>query len=331
MKRWFLPLLALIAPLRSQSSYTVCTWNIENFGVTDRFIEGKSVKEAMKPDSEINSVTAILKRINPDILGVSEVLQDPDDKYVKLLAEKLKTAGLDLPYHSTARGEDTRIQCVLFSKYPFISEEPLNTETFSVSVKNNATGATEKVDRKIGRAPINCVIEIKPGYRVRVIQAHLKSRRPTKDVVSDETDADGEAVKGDGIIRRNEALLIKNYMNREQEKDPTERILLMGDLNDLPRSQALKTLIGNKGAQFRCFDLWLKDWLGDWWTHYYIPDKQYERIDYMIANQPLFVDWVEAKSSIYRRNQDDVPLYDHYNASDHRPLVSVFQTEAVKK
>jgi endonuclease/exonuclease/phosphatase family metal-dependent hydrolase len=307
--------------LATAETYTICHWNLENFGVTDRFIDNQRVKAAMKPEKEINAEMKILKRINPDILGVCEVLQDPDQKYLKLLKQRLKEAGLDYPYLSTALGDDSRIQTVLFSRFPIAKDEPLTQETYKATVQGT-NGTTQEITKRPGRAILNCLIQVNDKTAVRVLYAHLKSKRAYPEIISDEKD---EA--GDTYVRRNEALIMKNAALRALQANPQEKLIMMGDFNDTPKSRTFKTILGLKDATVRMYDLWLKDYFGDMWTHYYIPENEYSRIDYMVVSEPLFHDWIAEKSYLYRCNQNDPEEFSHYTASDHRPLVAVFEAD----
>ncbi|MDX6765707.1 MAG: endonuclease/exonuclease/phosphatase family protein [Candidatus Methylacidiphilales bacterium] len=310
-------LLPAVAP--AQDTYTIGLWNVQNFGVTDRFINDRPVKSAMKPESEIRTMVAILKRLNPDILGLVEILQDPEDKYVKLMQSTLKEAGLDYPHLSDCRGEDDRIQTLLLSKFPIVRTEHLTDATYKATFKDPKTQVTSEVQRKVERGINQSVIEVRPGLQVRVLLVHLKSKRPFPEIVSDQAEE-----LGDGFVRRNEALILRGAMTRAVQANPDERLIAMGDFNDTPRSKAVGTILGPKSAEIRFYDLWLQDWLGDWWTHFYIPEKSYERLDYMVVSQKLFQDWKKEKSFVYRHNQTDGPEYNHYNASDHRPLLATF-------
>jgi endonuclease/exonuclease/phosphatase family metal-dependent hydrolase len=301
------------------SKVTICSWNVQNFGVTDRFIDGKPQKAAMKPDSEIESMQVILGRINPDILAASEILQAPDDIYLKLFRKKLGEAGLNFPYMATVKGGDDRIQTVLFSRFPIVSEEPLNTETFTATELDKNTKQTNKIQMRVGRGFINAVIQVTPDFRIRAMVAHLKSKRAYP-----EFDAASPGETGEAFVRRNEALILKNAMNRILAANPGEPLIVLGDFNDTYRSRAVQTVLGPKDATVRIFDLWLTDYFGDWWTHFYLPDKSYERIDYMFVSQPLFNRFVKEKSYLFRPNKNDPPKFNTYNASDHRPLVAVF-------
>lgn len=315
-------LLLSIPALFSQSpgTYSVCTWNLQNWGVTDRFVGGHFEKEAMKPEEEIRSVLAILKRIHPDILGVSEILRDPDDRYLKLLQNRLQSAGLLYPHFATIQGSDPRIQCAVFSRFPIV--EQLAHENLHIEITHQQKGSPrERSSQGLLRGLLHLRIQIAPDYELQLMQVHLKSKRPDPTLLSDSPDE-----TGDDFLRRQEALLIKNTMNQILSAKPETNLLLMGDLNDTIRSKSVKTLIGTAANQVQTYDLWLQDWLGDWWTHFYFPDKAYSRIDYMIASEGLMRDWIKEKSYLYRSKEGDGEEYNTYTASDHRPLVAIFRS-----
>lgn len=312
-------LLTLSLSSQRVEEYKVCTWNIQNWGITDRFVEGRFQADAMKPESEIKSVLAILKRIQPDILGVSEILQSPQDQFLKHFENQLKNSGFDFPYMATVRGSDTRIQCALFSKFPITQQLNHDNLQFEVTRKKD-NQQREKSIQGLLRGLLHVKIQVTPHYSLEVMQVHLKSKRPDPTLESDTPDEDG-----DDFVRRQESILIKNAMNRVLEANPQTNLLLMGDLNDGSRSKTFKNIVGPKNADHRTFDLWLQDGFGDWWTHFYFPDKKYERIDYMVVSQGLMKDWIKEKSYIYRSRENDSGEYNVSNASDHRPLVSVFK------
>jgi endonuclease/exonuclease/phosphatase family metal-dependent hydrolase len=308
-------------PAAEPEAFTVCWWNVQNFGVTDRFINNRYVADAMKPESEMKAVVAILKKINPDILVLGEILRDPEDKYVKLFPEVLRKGGLDFPHATTALGEDPRIQMLIISKYPFAETKHFTEDSFPQTLKSKS-GEQVSSTRKVGRAFLNAKVQITPTLAVQVMTAHLKSKRPAPEIASDTA---GE--EGDDYIRRNEALILRGHMTRFMEANPAAPLLVLGDLNDAIKSPAIKTILGPKDAQHRVRDLWLKDYLGDWWTHFFTPEFSYARIDYMIANEPLFKHYVPAQSYVYRSREGEPPELNHYNASDHRPLVATFKVQ----
>lgn len=308
------------APAASRDTYSVAVWNVQNYGVTDRFIANQRVASAMKPASEVKTMVAILRRLDADILGLVEIIQHPEDKYIHSIRDLLKKNGLDYPHYTTCRGGDSRIQTLLLSRFPILRAEHVTEATYNTTLKDPNTGALTTTPRRMERGINQAVIQIRPGLELRTLLIHLKSKRAFPGVISDLPNEPGE-----GFIRRNEALIVRGTLIRALQARPDERILLMGDFNDTIRSRAVSTILGSKSDTHRVFDLWLQDWLGDWWTHFYLPEYEYSRIDYMVASRQLFSEWVRERSFIYRHNQTDGPEWNHANASDHRPLVAVFR------
>ncbi len=231
--------LALAAfPVRAADSFSVCWWNIENWGETDRMVDGVRVPNAMKSPKEVAAVVAILRRMNPDILGVAEIVQAPDDRFLKLLRQLLAQAGLDYPYLSTVHGEDTRIQVALLSRFPIRSEEPFDRETFPVALTSPSTGEREEARFRVSRGFLNDRIEVAPGYFLQVMLAHLKSKLPEKSVIGE-----GGGESGDAYVRRREAELLRKHVDRFAADHPGADLLVMGDFNDTPTSRPPRAVL----------------------------------------------------------------------------------------
>lgn len=306
----------------SPATVTVASYNIENWGKTDRFIGDKKV-EAMKPDEEKKAVASIIKKINPDILGLMEVLRDTNDVNIKSVRESLKEVGLNYPYMATVTGEDERAQNVLLSRFPIISTKELNEDAFSLNVRQQIEGKWQigKVTNRVERGFIDAVIKVNSSYQLEVMVAHLKSKRPIRGLNDPTTKEFGE-----DAIRRNEALILRGHMMQRYQENPEVNLIVMGDLNDLPTSPAIRTLIGQKSDEVLTHHLVLKDYLGDQWTHFHFPEKAYNLIDYMLVSEGLIKEFVPEKSYIYREKAEDSSYVAWASASDHRAIVSTFWT-----
>ena len=134
--------------------------------------------------------------------------------------------------------------------------------------------------------------------------AHLKSKRPSPDA-------------DEGLLRRNEAHLLRNRIVQILDSDPAVNLLVYGDFNDTKDQPSIQEVVGRRGAPDALSDLALEDNLGDRWTHYWKVDDVYARIDYLLVNRALSPRVVRAKSYVYRW-----PSW--YAASDHRPLTATF-------
>jgi endonuclease/exonuclease/phosphatase family metal-dependent hydrolase len=325
-RNFALVVIALLTLARGRAegpaTYSVCSWNIENFGLASHHSKEGQVYYKMKPDEEIGAVISILKKLNPDVLGVNEIIQDPQNKYLQLFKSKLHEAGLEYPYMSTTQGEDPRIQNLLLSRFPIVEDAPLNQDTFDVTQRSRSTGEERTLKMRMERGIVNCAVQITPSYRLHVMLVHFKSRLPSPTIVSDNPHE-----YGDQVIRHNEAAILKAAIDREMAKDPQEKLIVMGDFNDGPKSKTMDTILDSKSPQHPVEELPLVDSLGDQWTHYYDFTDDYTRIDHQFVSHALQPEWVADKSFIYRKNAGDPPELDTYKASDHRPLYSVFSVK----
>ncbi|MBX7158580.1 MAG: endonuclease/exonuclease/phosphatase family protein [Verrucomicrobiae bacterium] len=305
------------------TSVTIACYNVENWGKTDRWIGESKVNNMMKPAEECEAVVTIIKKINPDILGLMEVLRTPDDANIKSIRNALKKAGVDYPYMATVIGEDKRAQNLLLSRYPITKTIDLNKDAFTMHVKQQVDGKWKDkiITRRSERGFIDAIIEINPHYQIEVFVAHLKSKRPAPNLNDPKTREFGE-----DIIRRNEALLLRSHMMERYDENKEVNLIVMGDLNDIITSPAIRTLLGNRGSPVLTHRLPLKDYLGDEWTHFHYPEKAYNLIDYMIVSDGLMHEFVEdeKKSYVYREKGDDSESLKWSHASDHRPLVATF-------
>ena len=308
--------------LRADDGFTVCWWNVENFGVADRFIDGRHVFSAMKPAAEINAVVAILRKIHPDILGVAEIIRDPQDRNLKLLREVLRQGGLDYQGMATVQGYDARIQVALFSRFPISSAQELNKDRFPVTIVDQESGARREARFLVNRGFVEAEVEVAPGYRLGVLLAHLKSKK--KEGKADMAilgEEPGET--GEDVVRRKEAEMLRGHVDAFLAHHPGEDLLVMGDLNDLPASRPLRSLVGSG-------PLWalpLADWAGETWTEVVYPKMGREQIDYMLVN-PLLRQRFDGSlkvSYLYRSRPEEGPGLDSLTASDHRPLVARFR------
>lgn len=309
------PIIALItgflivftqAQTNAPTTFSVASYNLWNWTNTDRQIDGKRVKAADKPDKAKKAVIAILKKMNPDILLIQEM---GNEKYFKGFQEDLKKAGLDYPHTEQVAGVSPRITIALLSRYPIIERNPRTEDTFEISGKKEG----------VQRGFIDVLIEISPEMKLKVMNAHLKSKRGE------------DSSSFPSIMRRREALALRGYIVEYLTSHPDGYIIIGGDMNDTFGSEPLKTIVGERRSEHKLFDLWLRDWLGDRWTHNYDYKRIYSQIDFLIVNQNLFKHFVADKSYVYREHPGDPEELEYANASDHRPIMATFSITPVHK
>ena len=279
-------------------TYSVCSWNVENWLEGDHYIHGQHVLHTPKPEEEKKAVISILKKLSPDILAVQEIGREK--KFQDEFTTRLKEAGLNYPQSVSCAGWDERLGLMLFSRFP------MKVQTFDDTY--TLQGETYHVERGF----IQAEVTMPGGEKLTVLTDHLKSRRATPP-----------GKPSEGIVRDKEAEALRGHMDKIFHDAPHARILVLGDMNDTIDSQTLKTLLG-RGSE-RLHDLSLRDYLRDWWTEYYYPADTYSRIDFMLVSESLLSDQLPAESFIYREKMEDPVEMRWASASDHRPIFARFK------
>lgn len=295
MRRSLCWLLWLALSLRLDAEEIVfAAYNVQNYLEMDRRVDGKNLKNAPKPESEITAAVKVVTAIKPDILGIVEM---GDEEMLEDFRRRLREAGLDYPHKEWLRGADEVRHVCLLSKFPIVERNSRGDVAFELN------GRTERINRGI----LDVTVEIRPGYRLRLLGVHLKSRR-----VVEEYD--------ESWMRAKEAWYVREHINRILEKQPEANLLLFGDMNDTKNTYPIRELIGKKGAPNHMMDLWLRDSRNERWTHYWRTADEYSRIDYIMVSPGLVREIVFEKSGI-----NDSPFWN--DASDHRAIFTTIVAE----
>ncbi len=316
------------APVASHAApphtFTAASYNIANWGTSDRWSDGRYLEDAPKPAPEREAAIAILRHINPDILAVQEIIRHPKDRNLADFRNALRDGGLDYPAHCAVRGYDERIQIALFSRFPILETHALNRDTYEITRRtgSGAKARTERSTRRVERGFIHAIVQPRPDYRLEVFVAHLKSQLPIPEY--DDPDEPGQA-----MIRRREAEILRRHIDGRLAANPDANILVLGDLNDTLNSRPLQILCGRKSDPVRMYPLWLGDYLRDAWTHFYRPAREYSLLDYAIASQGLFNEYSPSRSHVYRERPEDPKTLHWDSASDHRPIVATFYAKDI--
>lgn len=266
-------------------------YNVENWLTMDRYVDGKPLKSAPKPDPEKQAVVELLTRHTPDVLGLCEIGDAAD---LAEIQEKLKAAGLDLPHSHFTGGADPTRHLGLLSRFPIISTAKPAEMQFQLQ------GNTMAMNRGILDATIQA-----REKTYRFIGVHLKSKRDTEM-------GDQEA------IRLAEARLLRRHVDSILKSDPEARLVVYGDLNDTRATRVVKMVTGNYNDPGYLTAIPAKDSNEHAWTHHWAPHDVYSRIDFVMVNRMLRpeVDFPAAKII------DDE---DWDKASDHRPILAIFR------
>jgi endonuclease/exonuclease/phosphatase family metal-dependent hydrolase len=277
--------------IASSEGLRFITYNVENWLVMDRYVEGKTLKGAPKPESEKKAVVELLARHKPDILGLCEIGEATDLAEIR---EKLKAAGLDLPHSHYTGGSDPTRHLGLLSRYPIISTaKPAETEY-------QLAGQTFAINRGILDATIQA-----RGKSYRFLGLHLKSKR-------DSEQGDQEA------IRLNEARLLRRHIDSILKPNESARVIVYGDLNDTRATPTIKTITGKYNDPTYLTAIPAKDSQNNAWTYHWALHDIYSRIDFVMVSQGLRSDVNFNASKIIDDTGWD-------KASDHRPVLAIFK------
>ncbi len=282
--------------LASTERITLMSFNVRNYVRIPRLIDGVEKPDVPKPEEEIAAVLDIITSVKPDILGVQEM--GPPEQFDDF-RRRLAAAGLDLPHTKHLQAFDKARHLVLLSRFPIVADNSVADLYYEL----------HGVQEPIQRGFLDITLQIQPDYLLRVINVHLKSRRPVP--------------QGESLMRRNEARLLRKHIERILEQSRDIRLIALGDFNDTKDQAPIKDIMGVRGSPTYMGDLWLSDSDGDRWTHYYARADSYSRIDYFFVSPAL---WREV-------NSDASFIYDAPNwrdASDHRPIVAVLDVPTTR-
>lgn len=266
----------------------MCSYNLKNWLIMDRFDGTQTVPSAPKPEDEKNRVVTIIGAIHPDILGVCEI--GTEDDLLDLQA-RLKMAGIDLPNYEFCHGGDAHRSLGLLTRFPIQARNSQKDLKYRI-------GALEL---PFQRGILDATVHIGDGFDLRCLGLHLKSKR-------DIPEADQE------VMRRNEARLLRSHIDGIFQTDADARIVAYGDFNEDRNGAPISEILGSRNSPSRMEDLLIKDIHGEYWTHFWDSADAYSRFDYFFMSRALrpYVDF--KRSFIYSSKDFD-------KASDHRPIV----------
>ena len=95
---------------------TLAAYNVENYTVADRMVDGVYRSAYPKPEKEKAAVAKVIAGIAPDILAVEEMGTQP---YLEDFQGELRAAGQNFPYLALLEAADPDRHVALLSKIPF--------------------------------------------------------------------------------------------------------------------------------------------------------------------------------------------------------------------
>ncbi len=250
------------------------TYNVEN--LFDKVDDPNKDDGPPKREKELKALAEILKQNNSDIVALQEV----ENK--EALQELLGIAGLKDKYNIIVGKSDNRgiaAALLISKKFPIKK----------VNIHEN--------DTTFKRPPVEAIVELAPGFNVKIFSVHLKSKRG--------------GLESD-IQRQKEAAKLIEYA-----KKGNMPAILMGDFNDSPDSATISTIKNANFTDTRNLDNLSKE--TNLPTHYSNNPKYGAHIlDYIFLN-----DKAKEKLNVVQGSFDITGKYDNplaTVASDHRAV-----------
>jgi endonuclease/exonuclease/phosphatase family metal-dependent hydrolase len=283
----FLMLTSGCGKWQEPETFSVMTYNVHQYAMMDR--DGGGQPDDPKPQEERDAVIRLIADGRPDVIALQEM---GGEIVFSRFQQALRNAGLNYPYAELLRRGRVEANLAVLSRFPIVSVQHRTNDWYSIG--------PAKVP--VTRGFLDVMIQVNPDYRFRLINAHLKSK-----VYSP---------LGQTEMRRNEARLLNKAVRAILDENPDINLLVAGDMNDDYASAALREVAGRRGGELT--DLRPVDSAGDAWTCFHSATDNHSRFDYLFVSEGMKPEVVEARTRVVRD-----PLT--YKASDHRPVIGVFQ------
>lgn len=279
----------------AKSTLRIASYNVENlFDVfDDPYTKDESTR--VKPRKELEQVAAIIRKLDADVVVLSEV---ENEGAVKAFADELLK---DLGYRHVAAGssnDERGIRLAILSRLPIVS---MTSHRF-LDLKLEGEPTTWRFARDLTRFRLQATA----SRTLDLYVVHLKSKH----------DSAGDPQSGKWRLA--EATKAKQIIDEQLKENPDQWLAMAGDFNDTPDSEPIKKLLAPPAAAEK--GTGLVD------AHAALPAEQ--RITYLKGKFRSTIDYIMASPSLAKRavkgsaqvGVEGVAL----EGSDHAPIVVTF-------
>ncbi len=277
-------------------SFTLATYNLANYTLTNRQIEGAFLAAYPKPENEKTALRRVLHDLDADILALQEI---GGDEFLRELQRDLRREGLVYAEAVVLDAVDPH------RKIGVLSRRPLTHVGRHTDLDFKYFTGRESVKRGM----LEVRFDTRAG-EVALFVVHLKSRWTER-----RDDPEARERRGrEATAARGRVLALF--------PDPAEaRFIIAGDFNEGPLHRPVRAFsrIGERAISAL---VPAADSRGETWTYHYRRNDEYSRVDFVMVSAPL-IPWVRAG----RGHIPDGPLV--RRASDHRPVVVTFDVPAL--
>lgn len=285
---WLLACLAVSWAVAGAEQVTVATYNLANYNLTNRQIEGAFLAAYPKPEAEKTALRRVLHEIDADVLALQEV---GGGEFLRELQRDLHREGRDYPTAVVMEAVDDQ------RRIGVLSRRPLTAVTRHTDLDFPYFTGRQQVKRGM----LEVRFESAMG-EVTLFVVHLKSRR------TERRDDPGASER-----RGKEATAARNRILARFPEVETARFIIAGDFNEGPIHRPVRAF-SHIGERRISHAVPAGDSRGETWTHHFRRNDEYSRVDFIMVSTPLLPRVVGHRGHV--RDGPDVAV-----ASDHRPVV----------
>ncbi len=289
MKRAVLTCLLLFGAVGGRAETLVlATYNVANYTLTDRQIEGAFLTAYPKPEREKTALREVMRRVDADVWALQEI---GGEEFLRELQRDLRHEGTDFPEAVVLEAADPDRKVAVLSRRPLtrvVRHTDLDFRYFE--------------GRQLVKRGMLEVAFASPMGEVALFVVHLKSRWTER---RDDPQA--------ALRRGREATAARDRILERFPEPGQARFIIAGDFNEGPLHRPLRAFSRiNDRPISRAVPA--VDSRGETWTHFYRRNDEYSRVDYIMLSAPLQPRVIGGRGEI-----PDAPMV--LRAGDHRPVV----------
>lgn len=258
-----------LLPILVAEELRIATYNLNNYLVTDRFVDGRWRPSYPKPEKEKAIIRQIIKDVSPDVLVLQEM--GSIDFLYELRAD-IAREGIHYDYFVHMEGADqNRYLAVLSKRAPkaVLKHQDLNFKYFE---------GREVVKRGM----LEMTFELTCGTKFQLFAVHLKSRYTDK-----------KEDQQSSLRRVREAEVCRNRIIERIHDQGTDKYLIVGDFNDYPSSATMRRFYRRGNFEIGAL-VPAADSRGELWTYFYERESRYESVDGFVASS-AFMAMIKSK------------------------------------
>lgn len=248
-----------LLPILVAEELRIATYNLNNYLITDRYVDGRWRPSYPKPEREKAIIRQIIKDVSPDVLVLQEM---GSIDFLHELRADMAREGIHYDYFEHMEGADqNRYLAVLSKRAPkgVHKHKDLNFKYFE---------GREVVKRGM----LEMTFEFTCGTKFQLFAVHLKSRYTDKkeDLQSN-------------LRRVREAEACRNRIIERTHDLGADKYLVVGDFNDHPSSATMRRFYRRGNLEIGAL-VPAADSRGELWTYFYEKESRYESVDGFVAS-----------------------------------------------